>query len=182
MANLLTLTPAEMLALWCERRLLITNSTTASVGHPYPDAVDSLLEAEIDAWYRQYLLTAPPDLCPVDDIASTVTVKSRENGSCTLLLPASTLRVTKVRLQGWSRDALIIASPTIADKARQNSPFTRAGRNLPVALLEGRLLHLFPDSGIVETLETVTDDTSSYTFAAGALADLHPIADITSIS
>lgn len=182
MSNLVTLTPAKMLALWRERRLLIPSSSSANVVHPYPAALDSLLRSEIDAWYRRYLLTASPDLCAVDDIASSVTIKGRENGRCTLLLPAGTLRVVKVRLQGWRRDAVIITSPTPAEKARQNSQFTRAGRNLPVALHEGNLLHLFPDSGTVETLETVTDDFSSYTFSPGALANLHPISDITSIS
>ncbi|MDE6557409.1 MAG: hypothetical protein K2K55_10685 [Duncaniella sp.] len=176
----ITLTPDQMLARWRAIRLLDTSDASGLIAEQ-PSAIDLILKAEIDAWYRNYLMTAPASLCPVADISATV-MRGGSTVQYELILPVNTIRVCRLRLSSWHRDAAIIVDPAPDRKALQTSPFTAAGVHNPIAFHEGLSLYPYPGRGDVETLEVIIHDTSSYTFAEGALADVKPISDLITLS
>ncbi|MDE6080556.1 MAG: hypothetical protein K2G35_10900 [Duncaniella sp.] len=177
--DLLHLNKGAMRALWRERRLLQPNIPTASEGSLSPSVFDSMLDAEIDEWYRNYLLTAPVRDCEPTDLGSLAAMVPAVGGAgVEVVLPQMVVRVTGVRMSGWRRDADIVAGPSPRLRAMQQNRFTRAGASNPLALVEHGRVYLFPPSGRLERLEVLMHDGENYSFAPGALASLRPIEEI----
>lgn len=180
----LRLTPAQMLDVWRLHVGYVPPITNAVFTRNDGIDTDSLHRAEINEWYRRLLLEAPAERLDAEDLSQSVVLPTdadASDGSTVIELPPSVVRILEVKLSSWRVPARIVTSPTHILAARQLHPFTRAGRNKPVALFFGGKLRLYPaarpSGDRIDSLSAVTCSADLYRFDDSALAALHPKED-----
>ncbi len=173
----LCLNPSDMLEQW---RL------HSGYSLPLADAVcrrndgidlDTIMRADLNAWYRRLLAEGEPGQLAPEDFSHSVVLTPGDDGGTIVSLPPEVVRVTEVRLSGWTRPARIVTSPTHILAARQLHPFTRATRSHPVALFVGGTLRLYPASSPGDSLlslRCVTLREDEYRIDDSAFSSLHP--------
>lgn len=133
---------------------------------------DPMLEAEMDAWYRQLVRDGDPASLVAEELAGDIVLPAPADGCVTVSLPPGALRVLYVRLSGWRCPAAVVTDPDSAVALRQLHPYTRAGADRPVAVLypDGRLA-LYPASGsdTLESLECAMLCDDEFVFDSSAL-------------
>ncbi len=171
----LTLTRSEMLARWRLHRGYDIPHHDASVGRSDGIDLDSILEAEMDEWYRNLLLTAPLGLLAPVEKAGIIAVPGQGSVRMRLHLGETAVRIAAVRLSGWRCTATVVSDPLSPAAMRQLHPFTRASADAPVAVFDplGHTLDLYPyHSGTdkLETLRVVERCADTYSFDSSALS------------
>lgn len=134
--------------------------------------LDSIVVAEMEAWYFNLLDTAPPDLLVTADIATEVAMSRDPDGVARIPLPPGIRRVTEVVVSSWPCPAQIVTDPHSPTARRQRHKFTRAGSSSPVAIHCGGVLTLcsVPPRSRLTTLTVVRDpDPGSYPIDTRAL-------------
>lgn len=127
-----TYTRAEMLKLWCARRGILPIFSA--------DAEDATglrlsIEAEIDAWYSGLLRSAPVELLPVENLTIGTTLRRLASDIIEIRWPERGVRPVSLQFTSSPEPIVIFYSPE-SDMARlQRFPITRAGSELPVAVL-----------------------------------------------
>lgn len=166
----LTLTKAQMLAQWKQRRWLEPLRADCRIRRSDGADLDAYAEMEMRQWYLELLATAPVEMLAVTDLTLSATVRRAGEGRLVIDLPASAVRVVKVRVAGWQRDAEITADPHSPLALRQANRFACGGVEHPVAVHSGRRLELFSAESSkalpgVEALWIIADTgPDSYTF------------------
>lgn len=134
----------EMKAIWRLRQGLEPLRTDTEVERFDGYDVDSLLEQKIADWYGNLLLTADTSLLPQSQIAHRCKIAGvGPRGEVEVSLPREFVRLVSVKLEGWSRKALIVTDPGSPVALLQRNPLSQAGPENPVALHCGRGLTLF---------------------------------------
>lgn len=177
---ILHLDRAQMLEQWRLHRAYLPKSSLTAVTRFDTIDTDAILEAEMDAWYRRQLLEAPPELlCPADLSGQVVFIGEKAaDGSTPVSLPSSVVRVLDVRLRSWLRPAVPVTDPSDALVSLQLHPYTRATPSLPVALLCGSELRLYPgasDSDMLLSLRCVVLTEGLYEFDSSLLSSLRQL-------
>ena len=135
---------------------------------------------EMRQWYLDLLATAPAEMLAVTDLTLSATVKRAPEGRLFIDLPAPAVRVVRVRVAGWQRDAEITIDPHSPLARRQANRYSRGGVENPVAVLSGRRLELFSAESSkaipgVEALWVINDTgPDSYSFDERAWGLLPP--------
>lgn len=159
-----------MLATWRLLRGYEPLRNDASVTRTDGIDLDRLLELEMEAWYRNALATARPEMLEPRNIASQVSYTLNPDRSMTIPLPDNVVRVTGVKLDCWARGARLLYPATDEIEIdRQASPYARAGAASPVAVVDGGELRLYSiPAGVSDPLITLLDviarDDDSYSF------------------
>lgn len=166
----LTLTKAQMLAQWKQRRWLEPLRTDCRIRRSDGADLDAYAEMEMRQWYLDLLWNGPVELLAVTDLTLSATVRRAQEGRLVIDLPATEVRVVKVRVTGWQRDAEITSDPCSPLALRQSNRYARGGVEHPVAVHSGRRLELFSADSTkaipgVEALWIIADPgPESYTF------------------
>lgn len=163
----------ELLALW--RSLQgFAPATDNPTGIICTDGLDleSRFAAEIDAWYSRLVHSAPPELLAPEELAGSFMLPAPVDGALVLSLPEGVVRVTCVKLSGWSCPARIVTDPHSPEARRQLHPFTRATATSPVAVFTAwGEVALYPatDFDVLDTLRCVIVRDDEYSFHPSAL-------------
>lgn len=132
----------EMRTEWMRRRWLEPIRADCRISRSDGVDLEAVAESEMRLWFLDQLAGAPPELLKVTDL--TLTAKAKRTGDrVTVDLPADTVRVARVRLAGWMRDAEIVADPHGKTARRQENRFSRGGVEHPVAVVAGSRLELY---------------------------------------
>lgn len=151
---MLDLTPTQMLDLWKQLLHLQPVRRNCSVERDDGIDLDSLLLTHINRWYAHLLLTAPPSLLPVEDVAQQVTLQAESSGAVIASLPAHCVRPVEWRLNGWLRSVTHFPAPNEAP-ARHHNVWTQGGCHQPAAEHHGDHLVLYSaPTGSTPTLAT----------------------------
>ncbi len=176
-----TFSESEMLTLWKQILHLEVPRTDCSVQRTDGINLDALITTHIRQWYAHLLTTAPAHLLPVENIASLVTLTSRQ-GVVEITLPTHCVRPLEVKLNGWKQSVTEFLVPHHPKAKMQSSPLMRSGCENPTAVLSGNKLTLYsiaPDKvAMLETLRAVVKPTEgTYTFGQEALATIPRFAE-----
>lgn len=166
------LTREEFLELWRTLRGFSPLRNDAAVTRSDGIDIDSVLMAEMDAWYGRLLREADESLLAPVDIASEVLLQPPVDGCITVSLPPAVVRLLRVKLSGWRCPAAIVTDHECNMALRQLHPYTRACSDSPVAVLyPGGGLSLYPAESLdsLETLLCVVDSDGTYSFDNAAL-------------
>lgn len=108
-----------------------------------PD-IDGILEREMRSWYVKMLLDAPLSVLPLTDVARQAeTIIASKEGMVVATLPETCVRVARVEMEGWEREAMIVTDPHCRLARAQDNPFARAGLAKPVAVVSGSKLTVY---------------------------------------
>ncbi len=155
----LRLTQAEMLAQWKMRRYLEPLRADCQMSRSDGIDLDAYCVMEMRKWYLELLSTASVDYLVPTDMTLTATLRRGEGNRGLITLPQGTLRIIRVKLSGWQRDAMVVTDPASALARRQYNRFSCGGVERPVALWGGDgLLELFslPSLNGVPVVEALT--------------------------
>lgn len=170
-----------MVAEWRLRKGLLPPATAGDGSREDGLEVDALIEREVKSWYYRMLDTANPELLPMRDIADDVTVEQRADGSVEIELPEGCRRVVGVRLEGWRRCAKIEDDPDSVEARMQVSPYICGGYWQPVAVKNGRRLHLYSSTQNRPRLEyllcVMEPDDGTYKFDESLLCTIPTVAE-----
>lgn len=91
--------------------------------------------------YRQLLETLPTEQLPMTEITDRVSVAKKGEGKYEMSLPANTVRVGEIKMEGDEQSVRIVSSDSREAQA-QYSPYTRGGRCTPtgVAGIGGKIM------------------------------------------
>lgn len=133
-----TFTAAQMLEYW-KRRLGFKASSKVS-GVNDQTQLDTLLMQDIDEWYEDILLSAPPEKVPTRDGAEETAGIFITVNACELYLPEDAVRMVALRMEEWPVEEVETYS-VYSDIGRlQRNRLTRATVDDPVVLSRpGRL-------------------------------------------
>lgn len=145
----------EMVAQWKRRTWLEPLRTDCIISRSDGINLDEYAEIEMRKWYLKLLHEAPLEMLSVSDLTLTSTVKRSSAGQIYVDLPDGVIRLVRVRLSGWERDAEIVTDSSSRLALRQSNPFSRGGVSMPVAVVSGKRLELFSaeSSRVVPGLE-----------------------------
>ncbi len=178
---LISKTKAEMVAEWRLRKGLLPPATSGGGNREDGLEVDALIEREVKSWYYRILDTANPELLPMKDIADDVTVEQGADGSAEIELPEGCRRVVGVKLEGWRRCARIEADPDSVEARMQVSPYICGGCWQPVAVKNGRRLHLYSSAQNRPRLEflrcVMEPDDGTFKFDESLLGTISSVAE-----
>jgi hypothetical protein len=158
---IITYTKQQMLAQWKLRRLLEPLRSDCRITRSDGVDLDAYATRKMRLWYLDLLANAPVEMLATTDISANVTVKSAADGTLTLDLPDTVMRVVRVRLEGWKCDATLTpAGSTLA--LRQRNRFACGGVEHPVAVVSRHHLELYSAANTlvvpaVELLKVVVD-------------------------
>ena len=124
----------EMVAMWRQMMNLDVPRSDCQVERADGIDLDGLLLANVRLWYEHQLLTASPDVLPVEDVSAEAVAEADSSGVVTLTLPARCVRLLEVQMQGWQCSATRLLNPDNAEALLQSSPWLRGGREQPVAV------------------------------------------------
>lgn len=151
----LKFTRGEFLAQWRMMRGFAPLRNDAAVTRTDGIDLDSLLEAEMDAWYRRLIRDGDGDTLVAEELAGDIILPEPSEGCVTVSLPPEVARVLTVRLSGWRCPATVVTDPESATALRQLHPYTRAGADSPVAVsYPDSRLALYPATAF-DTLDTL---------------------------
>lgn len=129
-----TLSKAEMLTLWKQRRHLAPLRADCIIARSDGVDVDSMCIADMRAWYLDLLRYGPRELLAPEDIARRSSCVVAPDGVAEIPLEADVVRVLSVRLSGWTAEATVETDPHAAAARLQRNPFSRGGACWPVAV------------------------------------------------
>lgn len=173
------LTKAEMLAQWKLRLLFEPLRADCTVSRSGGVDLDSYAALEMRRWYVALLAEAPLELLAPKDFTLTAQLRRGDAGCGILSLPQGTVRVARVKLMGWAREARIITDASgVEARALAGNRFARPGADNPVAVvMPDDTLRLYPlgEGALlppVQALWCVTDggENSDYEFDERAWA------------
>ena len=147
-SQMLTLSRAQMLALWKQVLRLDTPRRDCVVERDDGIDLDAWLMTIIDTWYARLLATAPVEWVPVEDVAAEVTLTLEPDGVVAAVPPVQAVRPVEWKLRGWKHSVTAFAAPDSLEAAVQRNPFTRGAVCNPAAVDHGNRLLLFsaPDA------------------------------------
>ena len=175
---MMNLSELEMLNLWKLHHGYSTPRRDCSLERDDDAEIDSLLLDEMRAWYANLLLTASPDLLPVEDVSNDCTVTKMADGMVEMKLPSRCVRVLAVRLSAWKRDATAIHAAGSEADFRQSVEWLRGTVQHPVAIADGgNVLRLYTvptgaTAAAEKVLCVVRPADGSYQFAQSLLGSL----------
>lgn len=141
---MMNLSELEMLNLWKLHHGYTTPRRDCALERDDDAELDSLLLDEMRAWYANLLLTASPDLLPVEDVTKDCIVTKMAEGMVEMKLPSRCVRVIAVRLSAWKRDATAVCAAGTEADLRQSVEWLRGTVQHPVAIAgEGNELRLY---------------------------------------
>lgn len=178
------LTHNEMLSRWmlhCGYEPLRADATVVRA-----DGIDleRLMGQQMRSWYLDLLDTAPREMLVTENVALTLTVESRPDGSALITLPEDCRRIFSIRLEGWTREAQITTPDTPLGR-RQANPLLRAGCDSPVAVDNGRQWRLYsppPSRPVVvaDAIGVMRPEAGVYRLDERALSLIPDVEQITS--
>lgn len=144
----LHLTYPELFDYFCTVSGMAPPRTDGVVTRTYGIDFSRMYKPMLEAWYANLVHNEPAELlAPVNlDPSQLLVTPSSDGGGTTVVLPAGTLRVTRVSFYNWGRDAIIVTDPDSPLARRQLHPYTRATADCPVAVhIPGsQRLHIYP--------------------------------------
>lgn len=161
----------EMLALWRRRRgLEPLRSDGITVRRDGLD-VDTLMLAELNAWYANLLARGSLDMVEVTELTDKI-VRKLDGTTLSVTLPERCRRVVSVRGRGWSRSA--IPTPLEQVNVLDINQYAGRGPENPLAILDDRILTLYRVTGSeIESLRVVVQPEGGiYRFDETALATI----------
>lgn len=129
-----TLTAAQMLERWKLAGLYEPLHTDCEIECSEGIDLDALLMLRINAWYARIMATAPLADLPLTELAPQLTLSLAPDGAGRVMLPAGTLRVASVMMEGWRQPATVTADTSSPLALAQSGRFSRAGTAAPVAV------------------------------------------------
>lgn len=159
----LRLTQADMLAQWKMRRYLEPLRTDCLISRSDGIDLDAYCVMEMRRWYLDLLATAPVEFLVPTDLTLTAVLRRGEGNRGLVAMPEGTLRVVRVKLSGWQRDATVVTDMGSPIARRQHNRFSCGGVEQPVALWSGDgSLELFSlpslnGTPVVEALTAIID-------------------------
>lgn len=172
----LKFTLPQMIERWLQIRRLNTAPLSASVTRTDGVDIEQLVAEEIRSWYYRLLVNADIKYLSPVDIASAVTATSTDGFSAEVIIPASVVRVVRVRADSWRLDGTIITDPSSPMVTRQTSPLTVSSPQSPVVFYHSNILNLYPftPGDTLKTLQVVTFDDNVFEFDSLALTTILP--------
>ena len=134
MKELMTMSEKEMVAMWRQMMNLDVPRSDCQVERADGIDLDALLLTNVRLWYEHQLLTASPDVLPVEDVSGETVAAADDDGVVTLTLPRRCIRLREVQMQGWKRSATRLLEPDSAEAQMQSSPWLRGGCEQPVVV------------------------------------------------
>ena len=134
MKELMTMSEKEMVAMWRQMMNLDVPRSDCQMERADGIDLDALLLANVRLWYEHQLLTASPDVLPVEDVRGETVAAADDDGVVTLTLPRRCIRLLEVQMQGWKRSATRLLEPDSAEAQMQSSPWLRGGCEQPVVV------------------------------------------------
>ena len=134
MKELMTMSEKEMVAMWRQMMNLDVPRSDCQVERADGIDLDALLLTNVRLWYEHQLLTASPDVLPVEDVRGETVADADSDGVVTLTLPRRCIRLLEVQMQGWKRSATRLLEPDSTEAQIQSSPWLRGGCEQPVAV------------------------------------------------
>lgn len=160
----LRLSRADMLAQWKMRRYLEPLRQDCLMSRSDGIDLDAYCVMEMRRWYLDLMATAPMEYLAPSDLTLTATVRRGEGNRGLITLPAGTVRIVRVKLSGWQREATVVTDMSSPLARLQRNRFSCGGVERPVALWsgEGSVLELFSlpslaGTPVVEALTAVVD-------------------------
>lgn len=151
-------TTEQLAAEWMRRTGLLPLRSDCSVDLSTGEDTDGGTEQRIKDWYAGLLESADSRYLPTGDFgATTIKTEEEDAGSVILKPPGDCARALSVKLTGWKNEATVTAYDE-ATARRQRNPYTRAGRQVPVAMLtaDGKTIRAWPGGcGETESLTGV---------------------------
>lgn len=138
-----TLDKESMIALWrraCGYEPVRTDCTVERADGP---DLNAMLHTEMRSWYVKMLLQAPLPVLPLTDITQQVDPVASSEGVAVATLPEGCVRVARVDMEGWEREALIVTDAHGRMARVQDNPFARAGAVRPAAIISGNVMTLY---------------------------------------
>lgn len=120
------LSASEMLDLWKQVMRLDTPRRDCTVEWDDGIDLDSLLTTHINQWYAHLLSTASPQLLPIADVKSQVTLTT-SSGMVVASVPEQCVRPVEWRLAGWKRSVTEFLDPCSHEAMLQINEWTRGG-------------------------------------------------------
>lgn len=158
------LSAEAMLDLWMLHSTCEPLRTDAAVTRSYAVDFRTLMAGRMRAWYIATLLNAPPEVLPLTDIASSLSVVRTPSGAGVAELPAGVLRVVSVEAADWAMPALVTSDPSSPLARSQASPYS-CGRSVrPVVVVSGSVMRVFspPEQGLSSVLAVMLPPEGTY--------------------
>lgn len=133
----LKLSRSEMLSQWKFRRYLEPLRADCRLTRSDGIDLDAYAAAEMRQWYLRLLATAPLEYLAPADLTLTATLKRGDGNKGVITMPAGTVRIARVRLSGWQRDATVVTDRASRDGRMQCNRFACGGIENPVAVWSG---------------------------------------------
>ena len=176
----LTLTAEEFLAVWRLRRGLEPLRSDCRVTRSDGIDLKALERMAMEAWFARQLREAPSEMLAPADISAAVSTTAMPDGSATIRLPDTAVRVVAVEMSGWARPAIIVSNPDHPLYAAQLNSYSRGGPNAPVAVALQGTLRLYtpaPDSQLTKLLVIEEPSDGTYSFDSSLLDSIPKFTD-----
>lgn len=169
------LTKNEMLALWKQVLHLETPRRDCTVEWDDGIDLDALLLTHIKQWYAQLLNTAAIHLLPIDNVASDVSLTTRD-GIVVATVPEQCVRPVEWKLAEWRRSVTTFLDPCSHEAMLQLNEWTRGGACNPAIIDYGFQMLMMSSTSSTPQLElarcVVCPADGSYQFHSDLLSTI----------
>ncbi len=170
----LHLSEAQLLQEWQLRHLppMINAGCTVNLASGYD--MDAILSARMHDWYASLLAAGDMSMLAPVEIGDRLSMTTGHDGTGIIILPENVVRVVTVDMEGWKSPATITRDPLSRIAARQRSPYSRAGTDSPVAVIDGRTMRLYtpPSASARISVTAIVDDPGEYHLDSAALSTI----------
>ncbi|MBR6490546.1 MAG: hypothetical protein IKT03_08445 [Muribaculaceae bacterium] len=169
------LTESEMLDLWKQVMHLETPRRDCTVEWDDGIDLDALLLTHIKQWYAHQLNNAPIQLLPIEDLATQVSLTTRD-GIVVATVPDQSVRPVEWKLAEWKRSVTEFLDPFSHEAMLQLNEWTRGGACNPAIIDYGFQMLMMSSTNSTPQLErarcVVRPSDGSYQFHSVLLSTI----------